>query len=826
LTASADRFGLSRWIVAAIGLALWAALIAAPLVNLWARSDSFAVASGPSAQILPLAGSSALLALVVASAAVVLGYAPGRLLGEADAHRGALLLLVLMGLLLPRYVLYYAWSLLLTPTSPLGEFLSSRPGTARFVAALTSCAVGVLWYWPLAALLIAQGWRTIDTQALAMARLDAGRLRRLTRVTGPMLARALGLAAAVCFVLSLSEFATFHLAGVRTVGTELAVMYQLTGSAGAVARAAWPVVLPAAAVAVLLWRRSEGSRGKNPPAAASETTGRARRWALTLLLVAVSLAAPVCLMVAHVADTSALRQFWRLYRSELAWSGATSIGAAVGALLMAGGVLAARGMGRGGRVVSGAAQTTIFLAMFLPGSLMGVALLTLAGSAAILHALRGSWAMVSAAQASRLAGVGLIVLSAAQCGAIRRLSEMAAADGASWWQTFRYVHLPRIWPLLLGAGVLTAALAMTELPATMVLLPAGLPSFAQRLVNQMHYARDQQVIASCLALVGAYVVLAGLVVVLLRVVRARSVMASLCCAAMLCATGCDPAPETASDVEVIGSFGSTGSGPGEFQYPRAIDRAPDGTLFVVDKTGRIQRLSPTGRFLGAWRMPQVENGKPTGLSVGPDGALYVADTHYHRVVVFSPAGRIVRRFGRFGTADGCFIYPTDVAFGPDGRIFVSEYGGNDRVSAFSAGGEFLFSFGTPGSGPGRLARPSALCADPSRGRLYVADACNHRIGVYDFDGALRGYIGSVGTAAGRLRYPYDLALLADGTLVVCEYGNNRLQLFSPDGESIATYGSAGRRLGRLAYPWGLAVDGACVAWVVDAGNNRVQIWQL
>ncbi len=45
---------------------------------------------------------------------------------------------------------------------------------------------------------------------------------------------------------------------------------------------------------------------------------------------------------------------------------------------------------------------------------------------------------------------------------------------------------------------------MTELSATMVLLPAGLPNFAQRLLNQMHYARDQQVIASCLILIGFF----------------------------------------------------------------------------------------------------------------------------------------------------------------------------------------------------------------------------------------------------------------------------------------------------------------------------------
>jgi DNA-binding beta-propeller fold protein YncE len=77
-----------------------------------------------------------------------------------------------------------------------------------------------------------------------------------------------------------------------------------------------------------------------------------------------------------------------------------------------------------------------------------------------------------------------------------------------------------------------------------------------------------------------------------------------------------------------------------------------------------------------------------------------------------------------------------------------------------------------------------------------------------------------------LRYPYDLALMGDGTIVVCEYGNNRIQLFRPDGKSLGVYGRAGREPGELAYPWGVAVDGRGRGFIVDAGNNRIQIWQL
>jgi DNA-binding beta-propeller fold protein YncE len=296
------------------------------------------------------------------------------------------------------------------------------------------------------------------------------------------------------------------------------------------------------------------------------------------------------------------------------------------------------------------------------------------------------------------------------------------------------------------------------------------------------------------------------------------------CATALGLGGCDG--RSGGEARVVNTFGHSGRGAGEFVYPRAVDIAADRSLVVIDKTGRIQRLDAKGQYLGMMNMPQIGSGKPTGLTFHPNGNLYVADTHYNRIIVFSPDGEIVQEFGKFGEEGGCFIYPTDIVFSESGEIYVSEYGGNDRVSVFSENGVFLHSFGSPGSGDGQFSRPSAMCIDPKRKRLYIADACNHRIAVYSLEGKLIEYIGSIGRQAGQLRYPYDLALRGDGTLVVCEFGNNRIQLFSPDGCSLAVYGEAGSELGQLAYPWGVAIDKAGRAFIVDAGNNRIQVWKL
>jgi ABC-type Fe3+ transport system permease subunit/sugar lactone lactonase YvrE len=807
-------------------LSLWAVVIFLPLAVLFVEAIRPGIEGEALQGLWPLALRSFGLAAIVAGAAVVLGYIPGRLLGTSRRGRDLLLMLLLMPLVLPRYALYYGWSLLLTPTSGLGRYLSARPEAAKLVWTIVSGSVLVLWYWPLAALLIAQGWRNFDKRIHDSALLDTHGFEMFRRITLPMLGRSLALAFGVCFVLASSEFATFDLAGVRTIGPELAVLYQLTGSEGAVARAAWPVTVAALVAAVWLEQSCKGWPTAETGVDTVEFKSQRWRWGVLLGLTAICLLGPLALFLGNIRDSVELRRFMTLHLDELGWSLAVSGLAAVGAYVIALGSLSFEGRSGWIRRAPGfAVRTTIFLAMFVPASVVAVSLLKLLAVGNLPGSVRQGWFIVSSGQAARFAGVALVMLLLGRAPEERHLHEMARLDGASNLQAWWHVHLPRTWPLAAGTLILLLMLGVTELSATMVLLPAGLPNFAQRLLNQMHYANDQQVIASCLVLIGVFVLLSGLVVLMLRAVRLSGRAAILVvCAAVLGLAGCDGRGD--GEARVVKVFGRAGRGACEFVYPRAIDIAADCSLVVIDKTGRIQRFDAGGEFLGMMNMPTIEYGKPTGLKFHPNGNLYVADTHYNRVLVFSPEGEVVGEFGKFGQGDGCFIYPTDVVFSEKGEIYVSEYGGNDRISVFSENGVFLRSFGGPGSGEGQFSRPSAMCIDGKTERLYVADACNHRIAVYSLEGELIDYIASAGRLAGQLRYPYDLALLEDGTLAVCEFGNNRIQLFSPDGQSLAVYGEAGSELGQLAYPWGVAVDKAGRAFIVDAGNNRIQVWQL
>ncbi|MFZ4575575.1 MAG: hypothetical protein ACOYN0_14350, partial [Phycisphaerales bacterium] len=288
----------------------------------------------------------------------------------------------------------------------------------------------------------------------------------------------------------------------------------------------------------------------------------------------------------------------------------------------------------------------------------------------------------------------------------------------------------------------------------------------------------------------------------------------------------------------------------------------------------------SGQARGERQMPEWEMGKPTGLGIwNPtpaegDEIIFVPDTHYFRVMVYRasdarPGVHSIRassgtaevgsestkaesptplaKFGTYGTGDGQFIYLTDVALLPsaDGkrveRVYVSEYGGNDRISIYdpppdvsAPGGEYRFvrSFGFFGSGStkGRIEfnRPQSMAIDTGKRELVVTDACNHRVGRFTLDGELIAWIGGpevMGEGPGVFKYPYGIELLGDGTALVVEFGNNRVQRIDLDtGTSVGVFGVPGRGQGQLATPWAVTCIGR-EAYVLDSGNNRVQVFK-
>ncbi len=298
---------------------------------------------------------------------------------------------------------------------------------------------------------------------------------------------------------------------------------------------------------------------------------------------------------------------------------------------------------------------------------------------------------------------------------------------------------------------------------------------------------------------------------------------SLLWLALAALAGCDPGGAGVPDLV----WGIHGRKPGWIQKPRAAAFDKADNLYLVDLTDRIQVFDREGGYLRGWRMPDFNVDGPSGVSFDRQGRLLVADTHFYRVLVFSPEGEILLQIGDGvqGSTPGRFGYPCDVVADKAGNFYVADYGENDRVQVFSPEGKWLRQWGGHGYEPGQFLRPRALAIDDDD-RIYVADSGANRIQVFDTQGKLLRSWGTRGSAPGELNFPYDVAIGPDGSVYVCEYSNHRVQKFRPDGTSLGTWGESGRGPGQLYNPWALAVDSRGDVSVVDSNNHRIQRFRM
>lgn len=291
------------------------------------------------------------------------------------------------------------------------------------------------------------------------------------------------------------------------------------------------------------------------------------------------------------------------------------------------------------------------------------------------------------------------------------------------------------------------------------------------------------------------------------------------------ASGC--LPTSSVDTEFVHVWGRRGLDDGRFMTPRAVTISDQDEIYIVDKTARIQVFDRNGKFLRGWRTPICVQGKPCGLSFNDEGLLMVCDTHYFRVLFYTPVGELLEERtigGTNGRAPGEFGFVTAAVQDSRGNYYIAEYGDYDRIQKFDPAGNFIYQWGEHGTNPGQFQRPQGMVMDEND-HLWVADASNNRIQVFDVTGDEPVVIktwGTAGSGAGELGYPYDLYLDGQGHIYVCEFSNHRIQKFTLDGQSLGTWGSAGREPGQLHQPWGMCRDSQGAFHVIDSYNHRVQ----
>src|SRR5262245_12650835 len=248
-----------------------------------------------------------------------------------------------------------------------------------------------------------------------------------------------------------------------------------------------------------------------------------------------------------------------------------------------------------------------------------------------------------------------------------------------------------------------------------------------------------------------------------------------------------------------------------------------GHIFVLHRgPSPLVEFDPNGKFVRAFGDGFFD--RPHGLRIDAADNIWTTDVATHVVYKFNPQGRIVLVLGVRGNAGEMHQYghlrlfnePNDVAFGPNGDIFVVQgHGrGEPKVVKFDKDGNFVKAWGKKGSGPGEFDIAHSIAID-AKGLLYVADRNNQRIQVFDADGTYIRESKHPGTPCGLLISPDQHIWMAHG------HAGQVIKL-DLNGNVLGVTGRQGKALGQFGEAHTIAVSATNDVYVADTLNWRVQ----
>ncbi|MCU1678480.1 MAG: repeat containing protein [Frankiales bacterium] len=247
-------------------------------------------------------------------------------------------------------------------------------------------------------------------------------------------------------------------------------------------------------------------------------------------------------------------------------------------------------------------------------------------------------------------------------------------------------------------------------------------------------------------------------------------------------------------------FGSVGSDPGRLSRPGDVGFTGDGQIWVADTgNGRLERFTATGALV------QVVPGfvSPTGLAVGPDGAVYVADAGADRVVKLLPDGSVDPAFDQ-GTWPGI----RDVAVDPRGDSAYVVDASSGRLQTIDPASGAALAVVEQG-----LNVPTGVAVDAS-GAIAVVEQAANDVLVRAADGT-RTRFGALGAGTGDFNGPTGVGFDPYGLVVVADTGNGRIQRFTQTGFIVDD-------LGGLGAPAGVASDATSTFAVIDEVSSQVR----
>ena len=124
------------------------------------------------------------------------------------------------------------------------------------------------------------------------------------------------------------------------------------------------------------------------------------------------------------------------------------------------------------------------------------------------------------------------------------------------------------------------------------------------------------------------------------------------------------------------TWGTKGTGPGQFDLPHSIDIDRNRRVYVADRTnGRIQVFDENGKYLDQW--PNIR--LPFHIMVSADQYLWIVDGTTNKFLKYDLSGKLLSSWGTYGSFPGAVWGVHQFSVDSDGNLYAAEtYGGRTQ----------------------------------------------------------------------------------------------------------------------------------------------------
>lgn len=291
------------------------------------------------------------------------------------------------------------------------------------------------------------------------------------------------------------------------------------------------------------------------------------------------------------------------------------------------------------------------------------------------------------------------------------------------------------------------------------------------------------------------------------------------------------------------SWGTYGSGPGEFMQAMGIAVSAAGDVYVADASNlRVSEFdpdlsdcaaTPNGGWVQDFGVGHF-TGDLRGVAIDPvNDLLYVVDAQAGRVEEFNLSGTWITQFGSLGTGPGQFQDGgRQVTVDGQGNVWVADYS-DYRFEEFTSAGVFEAAYPQPAEppAPGFLSETRGVAVNPTDGTVWVADAWNDRFQEFAPDGAFDATYGHRGsTAPYGLDYPRGIGVdPVTGDVWVADTRDYYIRIYAENGTYLTSLGSGldSNAPGSFEAPEDVTfheTDGTDYAYISDYWSCTVTIW--